>query len=162
MEASTSASSLLGSSGIYETSRPFRFEQHPTPIEVFDSPQKIRDPARNSHLRLRGGLYQPARMMSSRLTRSALAAARRRVPQPEIRSYATAATSGNVKPPIPLFGVDGTYASALVLYFFFFASIVPFANGTCVSPRKALIFDIVKSMISLGVNGVLISLTKRK
>lgn len=30
------------------------------------------------------------------------------------RSYAAAASSANSKPPVPLFGVDGTYASALV------------------------------------------------
>ena len=52
-------------------------------------------------------------MSASRILRPALAAARRTAPQTTMRTYA-AATAPNTKPPIELFGVDGTYASALV------------------------------------------------
>ncbi|EXJ77916.1 ATP synthase F1, delta subunit [Capronia epimyces CBS 606.96] len=52
-------------------------------------------------------------MMSSRLMRPAFAAARRTAaPQTAIRTYAAAATV-DPKPPVPLFGLDGTYANAL-------------------------------------------------
>jgi len=51
-------------------------------------------------------------MMSSRLARPAAAAARRTVPRTAIRGYAAPAAADS-KPPVPLFGVDGTYASAL-------------------------------------------------
>ena len=53
-------------------------------------------------------------MSASRLVRPALAAARRTAPGTAIRSYATPAVPTNTKPPVELFGVDGTYASALV------------------------------------------------
>jgi len=52
------------------------------------------------------------RMMSARLARPAAAAARRTVPRAAVRSYAAAAEV-NSKPPVALFGVDGTYANAL-------------------------------------------------
>ncbi|KFX94711.1 hypothetical protein V490_04234 [Pseudogymnoascus sp. VKM F-3557] len=39
--------------------------------------------------------------------------ARRAAAQPAIRSYATPASSADTKPPVALFGLDGTYASAL-------------------------------------------------
>ncbi|RMD42136.1 hypothetical protein DV735_g2992, partial [Chaetothyriales sp. CBS 134920] len=53
-------------------------------------------------------------MSASRLVRPALAAAKRTAPRAAIRSYATpAATPVDTKPPVPLFGLDGTYASAL-------------------------------------------------
>lgn len=56
-------------------------------------------------------------MMSSRVVRPALAAAVRRTapaPQTAIRTYAAAAAADNTKPPVALFGLDGTYANALV------------------------------------------------
>lgn len=40
--------------------------------------------------------------------------ARRAAAQPAIRSYATPASSADTKPPVALYGLDGTYASALV------------------------------------------------
>lgn len=55
--------------------------------------------------------------MSSRLARPTLAAAGRQTPRCT-RSYAAAAAV-DPKPPIPLFGVDGTYASALVCLIMF-------------------------------------------
>ncbi|ERF70277.1 ATP synthase subunit 5 [Endocarpon pusillum Z07020] len=55
----------------------------------------------------------PCQMMSSRLARPALAATTRQAPRCATRSYAAAASSIDPKPPVPLFGVDGTYASAL-------------------------------------------------
>ncbi|KFY98315.1 hypothetical protein V498_01504 [Pseudogymnoascus sp. VKM F-4517 (FW-2822)] len=39
--------------------------------------------------------------------------ARRAAAQPAIRSYATPASSADTKPPVALYGLDGTYASAL-------------------------------------------------
>jgi len=51
-------------------------------------------------------------MMSSRVLRPAFAAARRTAPRTAIRTYAAPAAA-DTKPPVPLFGVDGTYASAL-------------------------------------------------
>jgi hypothetical protein len=66
---------------------------------------------------LQPAAYRPplpvARMMSSRFIRPALAATARQTPRCATRSYAAAA-SIDPKPPVPLFGVDGTYASALV------------------------------------------------
>lgn len=54
-------------------------------------------------------------MMSSRIARPAFAAARRAAPRitPAIRTYAAPAGETNTRPPLELFGVDGTYASAL-------------------------------------------------
>jgi F-type H+-transporting ATPase subunit O len=51
-------------------------------------------------------------MMSSRLVRPAAAAVRRSATQSAIRTYASPAAA-NTKPPVALFGLDGTYASAL-------------------------------------------------
>lgn len=51
--------------------------------------------------------------MSSRVMRPAFAAARRTAPRTAIRTYAAPA-GADTKPPVPLFGVDGTYANALV------------------------------------------------
>jgi len=51
-------------------------------------------------------------MISSRLARPAAAAVRRTVLKTARRGYA-APTEVNSKPPVALFGVDGTYASAL-------------------------------------------------
>ena len=51
--------------------------------------------------------------MSPRFARPAFSAASRQLPRPACRSYAAAA-SVDSKPPIALFGVDGTYANALV------------------------------------------------
>lgn len=53
--------------------------------------------------------------MSQRLVRPALAAARRTAPRTAVRTYAAAAEADS-KPPVALFGLDGTYASALVRY----------------------------------------------
>jgi len=50
--------------------------------------------------------------MSSRLIRPAFAAARRTAPRTAIRTYATSAAA-DTKPPVALFGLDGTYANAL-------------------------------------------------
>lgn len=55
----------------------------------------------------------PARMQAAKVARPALAAARRTVPRTAIRTYAAPAAD-NSKPPVQLFGLDGTYASALV------------------------------------------------
>lgn len=52
-------------------------------------------------------------MMSPRFARPALGAASRQLPRPACRGYAAAA-SIDQKPPIAIFGVDGTYANALV------------------------------------------------
>ncbi|KIW64997.1 ATP synthase F1, delta subunit [Phialophora macrospora] len=51
-------------------------------------------------------------MMSARLMRPAFAAARRTAPRTAFRTYATPAAA-DTKPPVPLFGLDGTYANAL-------------------------------------------------
>ena len=51
--------------------------------------------------------------MSSRLARPAIAAARGTASKTALRGYAAPAAA-DVKPPVALFGVDGTYASALV------------------------------------------------
>lgn len=52
--------------------------------------------------------------MSSRLARPAFAAVRRTAPRTATRSYAApAAQSQDTKPPVALFGLDGTYANAL-------------------------------------------------
>ncbi|KAI1612092.1 ATP synthase F1, delta subunit [Exophiala viscosa] len=50
-------------------------------------------------------------MMSSRLVRPAFAAARSTATRTAIRTYAAPAT--DTKPPVALFGLDGTYANAL-------------------------------------------------
>lgn len=52
-------------------------------------------------------------MMSSRLARPAIAATRRTASKTALRGYAAPAAA-DVKPPVALFGIDGTYASALV------------------------------------------------
>ncbi|KAJ1338015.1 F-type H+-transporting ATPase subunit O [Microdochium nivale] len=54
-------------------------------------------------------------MLSRQALRSARAAAPKRVlaARAPIRSYAAAAAAQDVRPPISVFGVDGTYASAL-------------------------------------------------
>jgi len=52
-------------------------------------------------------------MMSSRLARPAFAAARRTAPRTATRTYAAPAAQ-DTKPLVPLFGLDGTYANALV------------------------------------------------
>jgi len=51
-------------------------------------------------------------MMSARLMRPGFAAARRTAPRTAIRTYATP-SAADTKPPVALFGVDGTYANAL-------------------------------------------------
>ncbi|KIW51041.1 ATP synthase F1, delta subunit [Exophiala xenobiotica] len=51
-------------------------------------------------------------MMSSRLMRPAFAAARRTAPRTAVRNYAAPAAA-DTKPPVALFGLDGTYANAL-------------------------------------------------
>lgn len=57
-------------------------------------------------------------MMSARLARAGLRASSQfSVPRmaATTRTYAAAAgAAGDVKPPVALFGIDGTYASALV------------------------------------------------
>ena len=50
--------------------------------------------------------------MSSRLMRPAFAAARSTATRTAIRTYA--APAADTKPPVALFGLDGTYANALV------------------------------------------------
>jgi hypothetical protein len=42
-----------------------------------------------------------------------------------VRGYATAATAVSARPPVALFGVDGTYASALVSTHLFLPSPAP-------------------------------------
>lgn len=53
------------------------------------------------------------KMMSSKFSRPALAAVRRTVPRTAIRTYAAPAAD-NTRPPVALYGLDGTYANALV------------------------------------------------
>ncbi|KAK5940875.1 ATP synthase F0 subcomplex subunit OSCP atp5 [Knufia obscura] len=53
-------------------------------------------------------------MMSSRIARPALAAVRRTAPRTAVRTYAAPAAD-NTKPPVALFGLDGTYANALYI-----------------------------------------------
>lgn len=48
------------------------------------------------------------------LLRSARAAAPSRAIASQVRFYAAPAANENVKPPVALFGLDGTYATALV------------------------------------------------
>ncbi|EXJ56517.1 ATP synthase F1, delta subunit [Cladophialophora yegresii CBS 114405] len=50
--------------------------------------------------------------MSARLMRPAFAAVRRTAPRTAIRTYAAPAAA-DTKPPVALFGLDGTYANAL-------------------------------------------------
>ena len=56
-------------------------------------------------------------MLSGRIAAQAARSAAPRVPiasRTVFRSYAAAAAGQNVKPPVALYGVDGTYATALV------------------------------------------------
>lgn len=59
-------------------------------------------------------------MLSARLARAGLRASAQQISVPRtaavngLRSYATPAQE--VKPPVSLFGVDGTYATALVCF----------------------------------------------
>ena len=77
---------------------------------------KISRLSRTLHLRSRipqlhhpHSLHSPiSTMLAARFTRSAIPRAG------SARSYAVAAASQSVKPPVQLFGIDGTYASALV------------------------------------------------
>ena len=57
----------------------------------------------------------PARLLKMLSGRIAARAARVAAPRAPIavRSYAAAASPASTKPPVPLFGLDGTYASAL-------------------------------------------------
>merc|ERR1711939_1063738 len=57
-------------------------------------------------------LIKLLKMMSSRLMRPAFAAARRTAPRTAVRNYAAPAAA-DTKPPVALFGLDGTYANAL-------------------------------------------------
>jgi hypothetical protein len=61
----------------------------------------------------------PPRMFARRFAAHAARSTAFRTPmawQAPVRSYAQAASQAPVKPPVPLFGIDGTYASALVCY----------------------------------------------
>ena len=71
-------------------------------------------------------------MSTSRLVRPAFAAARRTAPRTAIRSYATPADS-NPKPPVALYGVDGTYANALVRSTFL---LLMLGTGVAASERR--------------------------
>lgn len=62
------------------------------------------------------------KMMSQRFARPVLAAARRTAPRTTLRTYAAAAEA-NAKPPVPLFGLDGTYANALVCQTWFWKTV---------------------------------------
>lgn len=54
-------------------------------------------------------------MFASRAAARSARVAAPRFQTASVRGYAEAAgASANTKPPVPLFGVDGTYASALV------------------------------------------------
>ena len=58
-------------------------------------------------------------MLSGRIVAQAARSATPRVPiasRTVFRSYAAAAAGQNVKPPVALYGVDGTYATALVRF----------------------------------------------
>lgn len=54
-------------------------------------------------------------MLSRQALRSLRAAAPQRTfARPSVRSYAAAASAQEVKPPVSVYGLDGTYATALV------------------------------------------------
>ncbi len=58
-----------------------------------------------------------SKMFSGRIVAQAARSAAPRAPiapRAAIRSYAQAVSSTSTKPPVPLYGIDGTYASALV------------------------------------------------
>ncbi|GAB7350246.1 hypothetical protein MBLNU459_g0896t1 [Dothideomycetes sp. NU459] len=52
-------------------------------------------------------------MLSGRFAARAARAAAPRAPVAAVRTYAAPASSANTRPPVALFGLDGTYASAL-------------------------------------------------
>lgn len=53
-------------------------------------------------------------MLSRRLFAHAVRSGVPRAPIAAVRTYATPASGPSTKPPVALFGIDGTYASALV------------------------------------------------
>ena len=53
-------------------------------------------------------------MFSGRIAVRAARAAVPRAPIAPVRSYAVAASAASTRPPVALYGLDGTYASALV------------------------------------------------
>lgn len=53
-------------------------------------------------------------MFAGRLATRAVRSGASIAPRAAIRSYATPAASQNILPPIALYGIDGTYATALV------------------------------------------------
>ena len=66
-------------------------------------------------------VYRPFNMMSSRFARPALTAVTRQTAsRTAVRTYAAAASTVDSKPPVALFGLDGTYANALVRMSFSF------------------------------------------
>lgn len=58
--------------------------------------------------------HPPIAMLSRQILRSARTVAPQRALAAQARFYATPAAGENVKAPVALFGVDGTYATALV------------------------------------------------
>lgn len=53
-------------------------------------------------------------MFASRVAVRSARVAAPRMPIAAARGYAAPAQAANTKPPVPLYGLDGTYASALV------------------------------------------------
>lgn len=93
--------------------------REPQPTAVSNQTLQLTSPLQNPSieerrdLQLRGAFLQTADMISPRFARPVLGAASRQLPRSVTRSYAAAASIDS-KPPIPLFGVDSTYANALV------------------------------------------------
>lgn len=79
-------------------------------------PAKTHEGARlHDNRRSADNLNPPSIMLSRQaLLRAARTAAPRRVIASQARFYASPAADQNVKPPVALYGIDGTYATALV------------------------------------------------
>ena len=56
-------------------------------------------------------------MLSSGAARAGIRASAQLSRNTAVRTYAAAAQAQSVKPPVALFGIDGTYANALVCEF---------------------------------------------
>lgn len=82
-------------------------------------------------------------MAFNRLTAQAIRAAPR-FQSSFVRTYAAQATSGIVKPPVALYGVDGTYATALVSQFPRYVSVLLDRSGGCGNLERLSPMDEVK------------------
>jgi len=75
---------------------------------------KFSPPPHNSQLRNANMLPSRAFLRATRASASRAAITPRAVAMPAFRTYATPAGTPDSKPPVALYGLDGTYASALV------------------------------------------------